>query len=69
MAAEPRNASGRMRAAGAPRERCSALWPYLVMPLIVVVAFFALYRIHQQPHHEPAATPAAAGASTQPAQQ
>lgn len=69
MAAEPRNASGRIRAAGAPRERRSALWPYLVMPLIVVVAFFALYRIHQRPHHEPAATPAAAGASTQPAQQ
>jgi len=69
MAAEPRNASGRRRAAGVSRERRTALWPYLVMPFIVVVAFFALYRIHQQPHHEPAATPAASGASTQPAQQ
>ena len=57
------------RRAGAPRERRRALWPYLVMPLIVLVAFFALYRVHQQPDHEPAATPAASGASTQPAQQ
>jgi hypothetical protein len=25
------------------------MWPYLVMPLIVLVAFYALYRVHQRP--------------------
>jgi hypothetical protein len=36
-------------AASGPRERRPALWPYLVMPLIVLVAFYALYRMHQRP--------------------
>ena len=27
----------------------SAIWPWLVMPLIVLVAFYALYRVHQRP--------------------
>jgi len=55
---------------GAARERRPAIWPYLVMPLIVVLVFYALYRVHQQPRHEPAATPAASGPpSTEPAPQ
>jgi hypothetical protein len=33
----------------AKRERRTAMWPYLVMPLIVLVAFYALYRVHQWP--------------------
>jgi hypothetical protein len=33
----------------AKRERRTAMWPYLVMPLIVLVAFYALYRVHQRP--------------------
>ncbi|MBS0379266.1 MAG: hypothetical protein JSS29_12320 [Proteobacteria bacterium] len=32
-----------------PRERRPALWPYLVMPLIVLAAFYTLYRVHQRP--------------------
>jgi hypothetical protein len=37
-----------MAASGA-RERRPAVWPWLVMPLIVLVAFYALWRIHQRP--------------------
>jgi hypothetical protein len=69
MAAEPRQTSGLLRAAGAPRERRSALWPYLVMPLIVVLVFCALRRVHLEPRQEPATTPAASGAPAEPAQQ
>jgi hypothetical protein len=29
------------------RERRPALWPYLVMPLVVLVVFYALFRVHQ----------------------
>ena len=36
-------------AASGPRERRPAVWPWLVMPLIVLVAFYALYRMHQRP--------------------
>jgi hypothetical protein len=68
MAAEPRQTSGLLRAAGAPRERRSALWPYLVMPLIVVLVFCALRRVHLEPRQEPA-MPAASGAPAEPAQQ
>ncbi len=35
--------------AARPRERRQALWPYLVMPLIVLAAFYTLYRVHQRP--------------------
>jgi hypothetical protein len=30
-----------------PRERRPAIWPYLVMPLIVLLVFYALFRVHQ----------------------
>jgi len=36
-------------AARGSRERRAAVWPWLVMPLIVLVAFWALYRVHQRP--------------------
>lgn len=35
-----------MAASGA-RERRPALWPYLVMPLMVLLVFYALHRVHQ----------------------
>jgi hypothetical protein len=38
-----------MAASGSPRERRTAIWPYLVMPLIVLAAFYVLNRIHQGP--------------------
>jgi hypothetical protein len=46
-------------AASGTRERRPAVWPYLVMPLIVLVVFYALYRVHQPPS-QAAATQAAA---------
>lgn len=33
-------------AARQARERRPALWPYLVMPLIVLLVFYALFRVH-----------------------
>jgi hypothetical protein len=35
-------------AASSTRERRPAVWPWLVMPLVVLVAFYALYRVHQR---------------------
>ena len=32
-----------------PRERRPAVWPWLLMPLIVLLAFYTLNRIHQRP--------------------
>ena len=40
MAAEGRRVRG---------ERRPAIWPWLVMPLIVLVVFFALMRAHHRP--------------------
>lgn len=42
--------------AASPRERRAAVWPWLVMPLIVLAVFFALLRMH----HRLGTTPAAA---------
>ena len=36
-------------AASRPRERRPAVWPWLVMPLIVLIAFYVLYRMHESP--------------------
>jgi hypothetical protein len=37
--------------AGTPaaRERRPAVWPWLLMPLVVLLVFAALYRIHHRP--------------------
>jgi hypothetical protein len=45
MAAEMR------RNAGLPvvRERRAAIWPWLLMPLVVLLVFAALLRIHHRP--------------------
>jgi hypothetical protein len=46
MAAEERlNA-----AAGGPRERRPAIWPWLLMPVIVLLVFAALLRMHHGTH-------------------
>ena len=34
--------------AASPRERRPAVWPWLVMPLIVLAAFYALLRMHHR---------------------
>jgi hypothetical protein len=31
------------------RDRRPALWPYLVMPLVVLAVFYALFRVHHRP--------------------
>jgi len=51
--------------AASPRERRPAIWPWLVMPLIVLAVFYALLRVHQRP--PPAqAPPAAVSPATEP---
>jgi hypothetical protein len=50
------------------RERRPAVWPWLVMPLIVLLVFFALRSVHQQ-RTAPAANDAAPGATGGPSQQ
>jgi hypothetical protein len=60
-------------AASTPREvkpgRRPALWPYLVMPLIVLLIYCALYRV-QHPHQPaPAATTETPAPGTGPSQQ
>ncbi|HET7756748.1 MAG TPA: hypothetical protein VFK87_05790 [Steroidobacteraceae bacterium] len=39
MAAEPRR----------PRERRPAIWPWLLMPLVVLAVFCTLLRMHHRP--------------------
>jgi len=45
-------------AASGPRERRPAVWPWLLMPAVVLLVFYALFRMHQQPKPPPAAPPA-----------
>ena len=47
-------------AASSARERRPALWPYLVMPLIVSLVFYALFKVHPRPAAHVAAPPAPA---------
>ena len=42
----------------AASDRRPAVWPWLVMPIIVLLVFYALHRV-QHPPHAPAAVPAA----------
>ena len=46
--------------ARAARERRPAVWPWLVMPLIVLLVYFALLKVHRRPE------PAPPDATTQP---
>jgi len=46
--------------AASPRERRAAVWPWLVMPLIVLAVFFALLRMHHRLGTTPAAAPSPA---------
>ena len=41
-------ADGRLETGG-PRERRPAIWPWLLMPLIVLLVFCALLRMHHRP--------------------
>jgi hypothetical protein len=53
-------------AASSGRDRRPALWPYLVMPLIVLVVFYALYRMHRHPDGASAdVSPPAASATSE----
>jgi hypothetical protein len=45
-------------AARGTRERRPAVWPWLVMPLVVLLAFYALRLVHQGPAPAPAPPPA-----------
>jgi hypothetical protein len=47
-------------AARSPRERRPAIWPWLLMPAIVLVVFYALFRVHQRPKAAAPAPPAPA---------
>jgi len=50
----------------AASERRAAVWPWLVMPLIVLLVFYALHRVqHPAPPHS-APADAAAGATGSP---
>jgi hypothetical protein len=48
-------------AVSGPRERRPAIWPWLLMPAIVLLVFYALFRVHQRPKTPsvPAPVPAA----------
>ena len=54
-------ADGRLETGG-PRERRPAIWPWLLMPVIVLLVFYALYRMHRT--HAAALAPPAPAAST-----
>ncbi|HEY4749990.1 MAG TPA: hypothetical protein VIH60_06350 [Steroidobacteraceae bacterium] len=51
-------------AARGTRERRPAVWPWLVMPLIVLLVFYALLRVHKQPGVLAVKQPAAAQGAT-----
>jgi hypothetical protein len=44
-------------AASGPRERRAAIWPYLVMPIVVLAAFYVLKRVREHPGPEVLAPP------------
>jgi hypothetical protein len=55
--------------ASGPRDRRPAVWPWLVMPLIVLLVYYALFRVHQQPaapHPQPAASQISAEQTSPP---
>ena len=48
------------------RDRRPAIWPWLVMPLVVLVAFYTLKRVRERPP-PPLVTPAAQPGPAAPA--
>jgi hypothetical protein len=50
-------------ARGARERRRPAVWPWLILPLIVLLVFYALFRVHR-PGHAPAVTQPPAGQGT-----
>ena len=60
-------AADRVRGA---RERRPAVWPWLIMPIVVLLVFYALFRVHPRRGGAPAApaTQAAAPARSDTAQ-
>lgn len=53
-------------AAKSVRERRPALWPYVVMPLVVLLLFCALWRVHHPGWRLPHAAAPSAPAPVQP---
>ncbi len=52
----------------APRDRRPAIWPWLLMPAVVLAVFFALNRVHHRPGAgaaAPAAVPTEGGTPRQ----
>jgi len=49
--------------AKAPRERRPAIWPALVLPVVVLLAFYALHRMHHLKPVTPPATESSAPAT------
>jgi hypothetical protein len=54
-------------AASGTRERRPAVWPWLVMPLVVLLAFYALRLVQQGPAPAPAPPPPPQAAPAAPA--
>jgi type VI protein secretion system component VasF len=50
-------------AASPPRERRAAIWPWLLMPAIVLLVFYALFRVHQSAKTPAVTEPAPAARS------
>ncbi len=44
-------------------ERRPAIWPWLVMPLVTLAMFFALFRLHQDRPYEPTGESASSAAA------
>jgi hypothetical protein len=56
MAAD-KTAAVRGAPAGGSRERRPAVWPWLIMPLIVLLVFYALFRVHHRNDQAPPVKP------------
>ena len=59
MADEPPGAGSTVP--GPARERRPAVWPWLVMPVVVLLMFYALHTVHQRSHLPAAASTATTG--------